>query len=472
MLIKRYSILIISFLGFINFPIKTTAQTDTIHYDISASGLISSGDYAPFWLQNKSYGTTSSKPGSSQLNVSAEKNMNRNGDWFDFGGKFSAECQVDKTGTNVFIDELYLKTRLFFVDFSIGAKHEIYGNQDSVLSCGGLLFSQNSRAIPKIYAGIENFKPIPFTYGYLEIKGGLSHGVFNDNIYVQSIFLHHKYAYARVGGKLPVNIQYGLDHVAQWGGTHPIYGKMYDGFNDYLNIFFIHGGGNITSEQINAQGNHIISQSAKIELKISNFRISGYMQNISEDRPIKLFWEAPNKSDGLWGMSVKNKNFPFIKSILYEYLSTTDQSGPYHDKDGIIYGGNDSYFYNGIYPTGWSYFQRTIGTPFITSSVYNKNGEIYITNNRTQVHHFGLSGEFGKYYFKALASFSKNYGTYNKPYSACKTSSDFLLDVNHKFEHLWGINAGLKIGADFGAMYGNNTGIQITLRKSGDLWKW
>ncbi|MDO9153042.1 MAG: hypothetical protein Q7U47_04935, partial [Paludibacter sp.] len=45
--------------------------------------------------------------------------------------------------------------------------------------------------------------------------------------------------------------------------------------------------------------------------------------------------------DGLFGFSVKNKKFPVIQGFLYEYLTTTDQSGPYHDKDGMIYGGND-----------------------------------------------------------------------------------------------------------------------------------
>ena len=167
-----------------------------------------------------------------------------------------------------------------------------------------------------------------------------------------------------------------------------------------------------------------------------------------------------NLPDGLWGISIRNKHFPFIKGIVYEYLNTTDQSGPYHDKDGIIYGGADNYF-NGEYQTGWSYYSITIGTPFITSPLLNKNGEIYITNNRVQVHHFGIEGDIEGFQYKALSSFSKNYGTYSNPYLEMIQNTSMMLEVNKQFPKLLNINIGCKIGADFGKLYGNSVGLQI-----------
>jgi hypothetical protein len=176
-----------------------------------------------------------------------------------------------------------------------------------------------------------------------------------------------------------------------------------------------------------------------------------------------------NLPDGLWGISIRNKNFPFIKGIVYEYLNTTDQSGLYHDKDGIIYGGADNYF-NAEYRTGWTYFSRTIGTPFISSPLYNSDGNVSILNNRVQVHHFGIEGDIYGYQYKALSSFSKNYGTYSNPYPEMIRNTSLALEVNKQIPKLLNINIGCKIGADVGKLYGNSVGVQISFRKTGNLF--
>ena len=200
--------------------------------------------------------------------------------------------------------------------------------------------------------------------------------------------------------------------------------------------------------------------------------ITGYWQNISEDGPIKLITKTMNLPDGLWGVSIKNKDFSFVKGILYEYLNTTDQSGPYHDKDGIVYGGNDTYFNNGTYQSGWTYFSRTIGTPFITSPIYNENGQINPANTRVQVHHIGIEGDVYGYRYKLLSSFSKNYGSYNQPYSEMKPETSLLLGVNKILPKLYNIEVSCSLGADFGKMYGNSTGCLVSIRKTGDLFRY
>jgi hypothetical protein len=177
-----------------------------------------------------------------------------------------------------------------------------------------------------------------------------------------------------------------------------------------------------------------------------------------------------NRPDGLWGISIRNAKFPFIKGVLYEYLNTTDQSGPYHDKDGIVYGGTDSYFTNGIYQTGWSYFSRTIGTPLITSPTYNSKGEICTLNNRVQVHHFAIEGDIRGYQYRALVSLSKNYGTYAAPFEVEKqNNTSLVLDINKQFKKLPNIQVGCSMGADFGKYYGNSIAIQFSIRKIGNL---
>lgn len=445
------------------------AQNDTIKYDVSILGIASTGDYAPFWIQSREYGKISVLPSSADMLIGISKEFGNKTRFIDYGFKADLLLQQSDRKTSAYFHELYVKARLSVFDFSAGAREDQFGNQDSTLSCGGFLFSQNARPIPKITMGIEHFTVVPYTFGLLEVKGAMAHGWFTDNQYVSNLFLHHKYLYGRIGGKLPIHIQYGLDHVAQWGGNIPGIGQQPTGFKDFMSIFLGHSGGKdaTVSDQINVLGNHIISQSMRLDVDVSEFKISGYWQNISEDNPVKLLWYAKNISDGLWGVTIRNKRFPLIQGVLYEYLNTTDQSGPYHDKDGLIFGGGDNYF-SGQYPTGWSNDFRIIGTPFISSILYNKNGSIRIFNNRVQVHHVGMEGDVSGYQYKLLSSFSKNYGTLSTPLQIQNTS--MLVEVNKQFPTLWNIQCGLSVGADFGKLYGNSVGFMMSFRKTGDLF--
>lgn len=455
------------------FSALTHAQNNRVDYNATVLGAASSGFFSPFWLQNNQYGKISSQPHSANISLAIKQELDNPTKLFDYGFKIDGLLRTDGFETAAFMHEYHVKARFLFVDLIAGAREEHLGNQDSTLSCGGILFSHNARPMPKLAAGIEHFKPVPFTKGFLEIKGALSHGWFTDNIYSSDVLMHHKYLYARIGGNLPVRLQYGLDHVAQWAGNVPGMDPQPAGFNDYKAIFFGKAGGSDAniSDQINALGNHIISQSMRIDSKINKFDIGLYWQNISEDGPVRLLWESMNRPDGLWGISVRNRDFPYIKGILYEYLNTTDQSGPYHDKDGIIYGGGDSYFNNGIYLSGWSYFSRSIGTPLVTSPLYNGDNSVQFQNNRVQVHHFGMEGEITGYEYRLMASFSKNYGIYGNPYPEIKNTSLYL-NMGKQLPRFYNMKLGCSIGADFGRLYGNSTGCIISISRFGNLFRY
>ena len=480
MLIKQYftyfpycnRIFIFAFIAIIlTVPTCLSAQSDTIRYESELSGLVSTGKYSPFWLQSNRYGKISPSPISALLSGNIYKEFENSEKLIDYGFKISTLLQTDKSVTKLYFHEFYAKARLSVYSMTVGSRERIFGNQDSTLSCGGFLFSKNARPMPEISIDIERFTPVPLTHGFLEIKGGLRHGVFSDNISIRGALLHHKYLYARIGGKLPVHFQYGIDHAAQWGGTNPVYGAYPNGFKNYLRIFMAKSGSNDANEsdRINVLGNHIISQSMKVELDISGIKLSGYWQNLSEDGPVKFITGNPmNMPDGLWGISVKSNKYPFVKGLLYELLNTTDQSGPYHDKDGLIYGGRDNYFLNGSYQSGWSFYSHTIGTPFISSPLYNTIGILCTINNRVHVHHFGIEGNVSGFEYKALASFSRNYGTYSKPLDIRNTS--VLLEINKQVSWLSGLELSCSAGGDFGKLYGNSLGVMFSVRKRGILF--
>ena len=450
------------------------AQKDTLHYDVSLMTLTSSGKYAPFWQQSIRYGSVLSSPNSSDLFAGVYKELGNSSAVLKYGYKATLLFQTDYQQSHLYFHELYVHGRLSVLDIIFGKREQYLGCQDSVLSCGGILFSKNARPMPKITLGIENFAPLPFTFGYLEAKGAMSHGWFTDNIYMKNSYLQHLYAYLRIGGRLPIHISYGLDDVVEWGGYNAAQGQQPDKWSDFWRLFFGKNGGKdaLITDQTNALGNHIISQSLKLEVDVADFKLSGYWQNISEDGPIRLIGKTMNAPDGLWGVTLRNNKFPFLKGILYEYLQTTDQSGPFNEKDGISYGGQDDYFNNGVYQNGWNYYLRTIGTPFISSPTYNSDGTIYTLNNRVQVHHFGAEGDIYGYRYLLFASFSKNYGTYNASFPAMIRNTSLLLELNKRFPRFYNIDAGCSIAADFGKLYGNSVSCMFTIRKTGILCRY
>ena len=454
--------------------LSVEAQNDSIEYEASAQMLLSKAGNTPFWIVSNNAGYYLTNSNMAIVGFGVTKKLSHPDKLFDYSFGLNGVALAEKNGVVASLREYYVNTRIWVFDLNLGQQIEHYGNQDETLSSGGYLFSANYAPIPKVFVGIKEFTPILFKNNFLEIKGGLSHGWFTDDVFVKNMLYHHKYAYARIGGnKSPVRFQYGFDHVAQWGGEIPGHGVQPTGIKDFINVFFLRSGNStVAEEQINVGGNHIIAQSARLDATVAGFELAAYWQLLNEDKPVLPFWSAVNRYDGLWGLSVRNKQFPVIKGLLYEFLNTTDQNGPLHDKDGIVYGGADNYFNNYLYQSGWTHYGYTIGNPFITSPVFNKNAEISILNNRVQVHHFGLEGSIDGYNFKILNSYSKNYGTYGTPFSKTEKSAHLLVDVNKHFEKLWGLNIGLSVGADWSGYYGNNIGLLLKIKKQGLLLKY
>ncbi len=438
-------------------------RNDSIYAEFGIEALSSSGEYAPFWMHSAHNERISHRPHSGSVFAKIGKDMTNDHLLLDYGFGIAAQGGIDTKGWNYIVPELYATGRFYIFDATIGIMAQQYGNEDKDLSSGGLLFSKNARPMPRATIGISEYRNVPFTFGYLQIKGGISHAWFADNVYVQGAYLHHKFIGGKIGGDLPVNLSYEFQHAAQWGGISPVYGDLGNTFEGFWNALLAKAGGSMANDQINAQGNHIGSQHVGLDIKIKNWELNAYWQMIFEDGPIRFIGTSMNAPDGLWGVVLQNHNFPYVNKIVYEYVNTTDQSGPFHDKDGIVYGGSDNYFNNGIYKNGWNYYYRTIGTPFITSPIYNSDGAIQTRHNRIQTHYVALMGDIYGYKYKARVSHTKSYGTYSGPLDMHTTSAS--VEVTKHFEKLWGLHFGVTIGGDFGTQFGNSVGVAMSVKK-------
>ena len=206
---------------------SVAAGGDSLLYIGSVSALSSSGQTAPTWLQANRNGEISSLPHSGNISLGIIKPATRPNRWFDYDGGVVLTGRLAGTptqGTGYF-SLLYAHVRLYIFDITAGVKPQTFGAGDEELSSGCLLVSNNAHPMPRISIGFERWTPFPGLFGYVEVKGGLTHGWMADNTQtVKGTLLHHKYIGGRIGGKLPVNISYEFHHVAQWGGHSQVYG--------------------------------------------------------------------------------------------------------------------------------------------------------------------------------------------------------------------------------------------------------
>ena len=454
-------------------------QTDTLHYMAKLSAVVSSGSYAPYLIHTNTWGEVSEQPFSGVISAGVFKHENQGKRWIDYSAGVRVGMTIDKH-FRAYPQEAFASARLYMFRITAGFCPTEYDidTADPVLTSGNLLFSRNARPIPRITISTNGYIPIPFLFGYAELKAGLTHGWLIDNVYVSHAFLHHKYIGGRIGGSLPVNIAYEFHHAAQWGGESPTLGNLGNSWSSFKHIFFAQNGGNNQNDQMNAEGNHLGSQQLSIIAKWDKWRITAYWQNIFEDAPIYPLWKSVNIADGLWGISIRQTQWRYVSNLLYEFVNTTFQSGMLHDIDGLVIGGNDSYFTNSIYRNGWNFYMHTLGTPFITSPLYNSEQEQTQTlNNRVRAHHVGISGDIYGFGYKLLCSHVINYGKYdlynipsNREVKSRNTA--VMLNVGKTVRQAWGLRFSLTLAADIGSQFGNNYGAMISVQKIGDIIRW
>ncbi len=443
-------------------------QVDTLEYSLNARFNPGFGTYAPFLSTVNQYDRHSFTPNSLSTWGTIHKTAYKT---FDYGFGAEINANLSPTENRLFPGELFVEGKVGPFLAILGGKREIFGNQDPLLSSGGLIGSQNSRPIPGLTFETNGWVDVPFTKGYLEFSGGMANGWFSDKTVTTNTLLHHKWLHGKVGGSFPLTLNYGLHHVAQWGGKSPTEGEIVVSMDNFIRIFLARKGSSSStlSDFKNTLGNHIISQNLGLSLKLTACSVELYWQNISEDKPVLRMNKAYNVKDGLWGVSVRLPKFKPLHSFVVELLSTTDQSGPYHDLDGVTYGGIDEYYNNSSYTNGWSFYGMTIGNPWLTSPKYNTNGGVNFQNNTVRLFYVSGLGTLCRFNYRFTGAYSLNWGQFHvDPYPPKKQFSG-QLEVFHALPFLKNTEGSLGISGDRGTKYGNNLALLMGLRYTGQF---
>ena len=456
-------------------------------YSIETFGSAAKGKFTPFWIVSNKYGVIPLDAGNAYLRTGLFHRQS-------FGNGLHWSAGLDLLAAtpryrNIYIQQLYAAIQYKSVHLTIGSQENYSSLWDKELSSGDMVHSPNARPIPEINLSVPKFTAVPFTNRLLHFRGHTSLGRSFDSQYLQSFFndkatcienvlWHHKSLQLRLldtRNHIPLTAVIGMHHSAQWGGTssNPAIGKQPRSFKDLMRIILGKSGGEDASlgAQMNVLGNHYGSYDFQLGYLSNAFNVHCYLQHFFDDVSGMELYNFP---DGLWGIQVDIQNYSWINKIVLEYLDTRKQTGPIHlvlyDKN--IYpgygGGNDNYYNNGEYTTGVSYFNRSIGTPLLTSPEYNENNELGFKNNRIRAFHAGFQGYISKQIsYRILSTISEGLGTHERPFLKKKDNFSCAVKISYCHPRLadWLFTG--EVATDTGAMYGNNAGISLSIKKTG-----
>jgi len=467
-------------------PSITWSQNNATDVQIETFGSATSGKHTPFWIASNRYGVVPLQTGNAYLRTGVFHHQSfQNGFHWNVGADLLASTPRYR---NFHVQQLFATIQYKNLNLTIGSKENHTSLWDKDLSSGDLVFSSNARPIPEINLSIPRFTAIPLSKGYLQYRVHVALGRSFDKRYLQSftngeatyvdkVLWHHKSLHVRFvdpDGKFPVTVLAGIRHHAQWGGTstNEKLGKQPQSFKDMLRIFLGMSGGEdaSVSDQINVLGHHCGSYDIQIGYLNAFFDLHCYIQHFFEDSSGMELYNLP---DGLYGFQIDIPNFSPANKIVVELLTTRHQSGPIHyilfdhEKYPGYGGGSDNYYNNSEYTTGHSYFNRSIGSPLLTSPEYNDNGNLGFQNNRIRAFHVGFQGYLSKQVsYRLLATASEGWGTMHRPFLKKNDNLSLGTKISYCHPRLEGWLFSGEIASDFGAIYGNNTGVSFSvLRK-------
>ncbi|MFC5412188.1 hypothetical protein ACFPMF_22875 [Larkinella bovis] len=498
MVLFRYILvfLILTLCTFSNIMAQSNSISRKIHYFSELGGVVASNNHIPFWLYANQYGT---------IPISSSLGYARIGTFGIFKPdssakrKWSLQYDIEIAGnagrkTQVLLPSAFFQANLGKFYIYGGRKKEIIGLVDSTLSSGSYSWSKNALPLTKIQIGTQGFIPIKFTKGLISLNAMFAHGWFPATDSVQGSYLHQKAFYGRFGKEnWKLKFYGGFIHNVQWGGrvnyaTNLIKnGKLPSSFKTYWSVLLVSRPDEMQTDTYtsfdgsNQFGNHLGSLDIGVEYYARRWQIFGYYQHPYDD---KSGFALINMPDGLYGLRVKNTSkVPAhifkVTSVLVEYLTTMDQSGPLSGSDNpgfIKYDGRDEYFNHFQYLDGWSNQKKTIGTPFLMNrqevrevfrEIRGRKGIMWsIINNRVQLTHIAISGEFASgIKVQSRFSFSHNYGTYLVPFGKQINQFSAVTWVGWPSKILGGTEFRAAIALDKGKLLNNSLGSLISIRK-------
>ena len=456
---KHFYLFLLFIFNLFYFNTSIYSQNEQVNYQFTLNSAVSSKSTLPFWLTANTYGTVPNTDFAS-INASFFGNTFNNKKTFNFEYKASLTGFLTPSKKTI-INELYGTFHFKKWSITTGNKNDVILWDGLSSSNGNIIKSLNTRALPGINITSNGFLTLPFAKKWLTAKFNYAEYLLNDKRVVDHAHLHHKSLYFKSQLNSKLSLITGLDHYVQWGGKSDEFGKQPSRFKDYLRIITGSSGGKSANEgdRINALGNTIGAYLLQLNYEGAKTNWNFYYSHPFEDRSGR---EMMNYPDALYGLFIDFKQPKnFINQVVIELTYTKNMSG----SQGISAG--DNYFNNGIYQSGWTYFGRTIGSPFfLTKTPVNgiTNG-VLIGYNRFLSYHLGFKGYLNRHLkYTSHISYTSYAGWFSNPIDKNIFSSSLQLYIQIPklpFEIQF------TTAADFGNTVPNSIGGFIAIVKKG-----
>lgn len=490
---------------------------DSLHYMVEMQGSVAfDGSNTPLWLNANKHGLSSLAKNNCYLRVAAIKPI-----IFSDNKKWGVGYGLDLVGavnytSNAFVQQAYAEGKWLKGTLTIGSKEYPMELKNPTLSSGSQTLGINARPVPQVRIALEDYWHVPFTRGLVSIKGHIAYGRFSDDnwqkdftamqhSYVEDYSYHSKAGYILISSPNPtshVSLELGVEMATQYGGTSYIgengIFKAYHnkgGLSGMIDAFIPGGDGDASEgDYKNVSGNMLGSWLARLNLYYDKWYLGIYADHFFEDHSAMFFldydgygtdeeWNVKKNNhfllyalkDIMLGVDFRLKNSSaWINNVVVEYLYTKYQSGPiYHDHTQLMpdhIGGLDCYYNHHLMP-GWQHWGQVMGNPLYRSPLYNTDGKVEVKNNRFVAWHLGIGGNPSpQVSYRFLATYQKGWGTYKAPFPDPQTNICMMGEATYCFGNktlFKGCSVKGALGLDHGKTYGNNFGLQLTIRKTG-----
>jgi len=451
--------------------LSTTAfaqPLDTLKLQVGTMATLASKGYQPLWITSNRFGLLSDEGADLATYAGIGNTHTLPTGNHDFRIEYGANVVNNNHFNRVIIQQGYLKVRYGALEFRGGRFEEVLGDVDPLLSTGSLGISGNALPIPKIGLALPEYTPVPFTNGWLQIKGQISHGWMGNEQSMKRAWLHEKTFYAKFG-KGPFKVYGGLQHFGVWGGERGNFSldRSWKGFFDVLFAKEANDGSVSGEIRPNRAGDQrgLIEFGGDLEI---------------DDALFHMYFQVPFESgmgidirniDRVGGLNVTFKEHHWLDRLLFEFIYTKQMESFQNAQ-------LQSYYNNGVYATGWEYHYQNIGTPLFLSRYRGSNflpitavdwrhdedpslGNTNFINNRIIGGHFGMLHRYSSTITaRTLITFTRNFGTHNNFITSSPQNQLYTIhEIKADIQQVQGLQISAGIAYDTGGFYNNVGGL-------------